>query len=212
MKKIIAYFVFYLVALNLQAQQEAIQNIKEQYYAVKENIKTAESENIGHVHTVETSTMVPGVGLQNTVIKFFYDSREHPDCEAYYLDILRLVSIEYQIAASMNYYMEYLFSTNEVLMFQYTKAEGMEAYEERYYFDKDTLIKLKIAPLKTEATTGATQEVKDKSNNFSAEEEAAGSLLQKNAQRYKELFYRIVAADNLEKGTHHVSRTQKPCH
>lgn len=131
-------FLLFLSQLNIIiAQENTLKKIKDLYYkANTDNYQT---------HKLNMNTIQAAIGLQSTDIIFFYDSwQSDPEESPYKLDY-RVVKIEvsYNIAASMDYKIEYLFDENENLVFYFRKAVGMwENSSLRYYLEKNKLIKI----------------------------------------------------------------------
>ncbi len=137
MKTAVIFLLFLFQLVNITAQESALKKIKDLYY--KANADNYQS------HMVSLNTMRAAIGLQTTKINFYYESEQaNPDESSYKLDYhLVKIVVSYNVAASMDYRIEYLFDENENLVFYFRKAEGMwENSTLRYYLDKNELIKV----------------------------------------------------------------------
>ena len=131
-------FILFLSHLNfITAQESAFTKIKELYY--KANPDNYQTHNL-NMHTNQAA-----IGLQNTNVVFYYDSWQAKPEESHYKLEYHVVKVEvsYNVSASMDYKIEYLFDENKNLIFYYKKVEGMwENLSLRYYLDKNKLIKV----------------------------------------------------------------------
>ncbi len=189
MKAVLLFSVF-LGFLNISAQETALKKIKERYYQVNaDNYQT---------HIVELNTMQAAIGLQTTQLVFYYYSWQ-TDAEesAYELDY-QLVKIEvsYNIAASMDYKIEYLFDDNEELIFYLKKVAGeWENSALRYYLDKNKLIKVISKGTNEEGKTIDYTSIK----NFKQDDINSIKLCILNSTNYLNFFNELIKVEKLDK-------------
>ena len=183
------FLVLFSTSIGI-AQKSAIQKIKELYYQVNEdNYQT---------HTVEMNTMRAAIGLQTTKIVFYYYSwQSNPEESPFELDYSLLkIETSYNIAASMEYHNEYLFDENGNFVFYLRKAEGeWENSSQRYYFDKNKLIKV------ISKGTNEEGEKIDYTNtsNFKKDDLSVIKICILNATRYTDFFNEMTEIELLEK-------------
>jgi hypothetical protein len=196
------YFCFVLVfvfffSTEIFSEDLRIENIRERSFSISKSI---ENDEVLY-HTMNLTTLVPGIGYQNTNILFYYEFfQEEETIEVY--ESLAKITIDYNIAASAMFYIEYLFDEKEQLIFHYYRAGGYECGERRHYFDKEKLIKAKSNPLvedcvDSEFTT--EYEYYERMENFTEEDLENGQKIMKKAKEYKKMFEHIVEIEQLDK-------------
>ena len=190
MKKIILIIVGIIFSLQIFAQEEAVKEIKTRYYEVNE-------DNF-YIHSLTFNSMKAAIGMQTTDVKYYFFSwQKDPETDPYLLDYsIAKIEITYNISASMNYTIEYLFDENENLIFYFYKAEGMwENEESRYYLEKDNLIKCTVN--KT-IETGEEQKY-TKTKKFSTKENETVKKAISKAKKYIKSFYLMLEIEEIDK-------------
>lgn len=104
-----------------------------------------EQGGLNYHHDIVLNTMLPAVGLQTTKIRFIYTSEQaSPEKDPYLLTRkLHLVRVTYNVAASAQFHMEYLFDDRERPIFYFEQEKREDSIKEkRLYFGKGVLIRI----------------------------------------------------------------------
>ncbi len=189
MKRILflSLFVPLLGFFPVFGSEAKVQEIRNRYNAISEKI---EQEELLH-HEISFKTLVPGIGFQFTTIRFYYEFLQDDETGETLESPLIKITLDYMIAASVSFYIEYLFNDAEELIFHYLKAEGLECGEKRFYFDQEKLIKIKISSLGeecVESEAGYIYEDYERTKDFSVEDYVKAKKIVKKAQSYSEFF------------------------
>jgi hypothetical protein len=166
----------------MTAQEDEIAKIRDRY----NNIKEMEEYDFMS-HEITLNYMLPAVGLKTKTIKFFYEGEQvNPEIDPYDFNYtLAKAVISWNISASNQYTVEYLFNTNEQLIFCYHKGEGMfDNHEYRYYFKDLKLIKCIVKSTNEDGT-----EINyTKTKGFGKEDFSAAEHYKANAEKYLKTF------------------------
>ena len=190
MKTKILLLLFVIQLSNITAQESTLKKIKNLYYkANADNYQT---------HKLSMSTMQAAIGLQTTDIVFFYDTQQvNPEESPYKLDYtLVKIEVSYNISASMDYKIEYLFDKNEELVFYFKKAEGVSGNSSiRYYYEKAKLIKVILT------STNENGENKDYTNTvrFKLDDMNFAKLYADKSKKYLAFFNEMIKVEGLNK-------------
>jgi hypothetical protein len=182
----------------LSSSEAKIQEIRERYNAIAIGI---EHEGLLH-HEIAFKTMVPGIGLQFTTIRFFYEFLQEGETGEILRSPLIKMTLDYMIAASVSIYIEYFFNEAEEVIFYYLRAEGYECGEKRFYFDNEKLIKVKTNSLGEEcieSNAGYVFEDYESTQDFSIEDYAKAKEIVKKAQKYVKFFDEMQRIEKLDK-------------
>jgi len=99
-------------------------------------------------HSVTLNTVLPAIGLQTTTVRFVYESRQVDPRRDPYLLERRLVKtvVRYNIAASVEYTIEYLYDEKERLVFHFRQERSRtpEPDEKRFYFREGKLLRVDV--------------------------------------------------------------------
>lgn len=184
-------FLLFLSHLNIiTAQESAFNKIKELYYK-------ANSDNY-QTHKLNMNTMRAAIGLQNTDVVFYYNSQQVNPEESHYKLDYHVVKIEvsYNISASMDYKIEYLFDENKNLIFYFSKVEGMwENSSLRYYLENNKLIKV-IS--KSTNENGENEDYTDLKKFSQNDVNFANEYIQKS-KKYLAFFNEMIKIEKLDK-------------
>jgi len=183
--------IAFLLCDNVSADQR-IDKIRELYQSIQE---LDCGESCAHFkHKIVYHTMMPAIGLQTTIVQFFYYSGQlDPETDPYLLTHeLKKVKVTYNIAASVDYTIEYLYDEHDDLVFYYWKEEtAVEQGEKRFYFHNNKLIKV-IMDYRT--WEGDSIKYTDTSHFKAEDRKTAESLIQK-ALDYKKLFEMLITVE-----------------
>lgn len=156
---------------------------------------------------VTTSVNRPAIGPQNTTINFYWNNMSSEsyegDGEDYVVNrVLYFVTVEYNIAASVNYHIEYLYNDKAELIFcfyQEATSYDTKFIEIRYYYDCSKLIKhsYKEYMLKEDMTMGDLLEQKEISEKFSKEILTQATEYTSIAARYLESFNSLLELESV---------------
>jgi hypothetical protein len=116
--------------------QNKIEEIRKTYNTISSQIENKELA----YHEMILNEVIPGTGEKTTHIKFYYKEMYNEDGNSSHS--LSKVIVTYNVAASIDFYLEYVFNQNQKLIFHYSKATGYECIESRYYFSNEDLIKM----------------------------------------------------------------------
>lgn len=212
--KQILFFAFLLLQLTAFAQEDKINWIRQEYNRIATHITEGEKSsfsdaNIGR-HKLQLQTIVPAIGIQNTTVAFYYYSVD--TCEGEYLDFLAKVVVTFSIAASSEFYIEYVYNKKEALIFSFLKANGMTCGEQRFYLSDNKLIKIKSNAGKNCLEDEFTEVFKDyeRNNNFTLEDQKKFNEVLRKGNEYATIFHALIKCDNLEKSTSHISGDDMP--
>jgi hypothetical protein len=116
--------------------------------------------------------------------------------------ILYYVTVEYNIAASVKYHIEYLYNDKAELIFCfYQEVTGYDnLYKEiRFYFDSNKLIKYsdKEFMLNEDMSQGSIQKQEELTEKFSKEVLSSAASYIKNASRYLESFKNLTELETV---------------
>jgi hypothetical protein len=198
MKKVCCPLLFVLLTvLPVFGSEAKIKEIRERYRTVSEKIDHEELLR----HEIIFKTLVPGIGFQVTTMHFYYEFLQDGETGEILQSPLIKVTLDYSIAASVSFYIEYLFDETEEVTFYYLRAEGAECGEERFYFDNEKLVKVKISPLEDcmENGAGYLYEEYERSGGFSTEDHAKAKKIVRKAQEHTQFFDEMGRIEQLEK-------------
>jgi len=192
------------------AEHPAIAKIRALYAQSQQLDTTVESNLVRMVRTY------PAVGDQSTTVRFFggeeWDEANEAAYAAYQADpyartgaiVLRKVEVDYNMAASVQCRVEYLFDPlSQQLVFCYTRSQGYECGETRLYFDKERLVRLRSgvadslcvdSPAARKAATVA------RDSGFAAAENRQAEQCVARAREYRRAFEDLIILEKLEKG------------
>jgi hypothetical protein len=145
-------------------------------------------------HEIVYNTMLPAIGLQTTVVQFFYFSGQlDPEIDPYLLTHdLKKVKVTYNIAASAYYTIEYLYDENGDPVFYYWREEtAFEQSEKKFYFENRQLIKVVMDYLPLKGDRVKYEDVKD----FNPIDKKTAEYLLQKALNYRTLFETLIAAE-----------------
>jgi hypothetical protein len=183
---------------DVQASQGQIKKIKKIYYQTKKDI---EDGNL-LIHSLSLRTMIPGIGGQTTKVNFYYLSVQKEESIEMLPPVLRKITSEYSVAASVTFKFEYVFDKSSDLVFFFKKVDGYECGEERYYFSKSKPVKIKIDPGKSDCIGDeATKNFKalDKTGVFTAAQLKNAKAISDKSKKYKNIFDALVKFEQIEK-------------
>jgi hypothetical protein len=202
----IRFFLLCIIAtcsVNLSAQDSSIIKIRERYTEIQKWI----SEEFLTPVIVTTAVNRPAIGMQNTTISYYWnnmDSESYGGEEGDYVvkRDLYFVTVEYNIAASVKYHIEYLYDDKGKLLFCfYQEASTYDNIfkEIRFYFNNDKLIKYsnKDFTLNEDLSQGSVQKQNELSEKFSKETLAQANGYIKNASNYLETFNRLLEMESV---------------
>jgi len=179
------------------AKPDRIENIRKLYKKAGELECETGCEQFSN--KIILNTMVPGIGLQTTVISFTYTSiQKAPEDDPYLLAyILHKVTVTYNIAASEKYRLEYLYDEKEEPVFYYWKRErplDNTIDEKRYYFQDQKLIMAKVdmrSPSPEKGSYSVTA-------GFQKGDIHSASTAVSQAKQYRSLFKKICEAGEMK--------------
>jgi hypothetical protein len=175
-------------------QDQLIDSIRALYH---EALKLENSGDNSFRHEITLNTNYPAIGLQTTVIRFVYlCGQVNPEKDPYLLSrTLKKTVVKYNIAASVNYTIEYLFDESERPVFYYWREEAQDRVsEKRYYLHGGSLIRV-IAEYHD---TKGNPVNYAKGGGFSVEEKTSAEAAVKRALSYRALFRQIITAETLK--------------
>ncbi|MCP4137014.1 MAG: hypothetical protein GY754_38960 [bacterium] len=197
LKKLILTLVTLLILFCITAgsafANPRIQKIRAFYNSI--------TEDSGNTHEIKLNTMMPAIGLQTTTIRFIYFSMQaDAEKDPYMLKrTLAKVIVEYNISASMKYHIEYLYNEKGRLIFYFYKVTGGENREERCYFFKNRLIKIKVNPLKNEEGITDSSPRFNRTKNFTKKDRKKASRAVGKANKYRKTFTNLVSVEHIDK-------------
>lgn len=195
---LLVLFAFVPVTLPLPGSEAKVLEIRERYRAISQKI---EHEELLH-HEIVFKTLVPGIGLQFTTMRCYYEFLQDGETGEVLESPLIKVTLDYMIAASVSFYIEYVFDEAEEVIFYYLRAEGAECGERRFYFDDEKLIKVKSNSLGeacNEGDAGYIYEEYEKTKQFNAEDYARGKQIVKKAAAYTAFFHEMGKVEQVDK-------------
>lgn len=199
MKAILCFttFVLLVVMSTLGGSPAKIKEIRERYNAVSELIEHEELL----CHEIVFKTLVPGIGYQFTNTRFYYEFLQNGETGEILESPLIKITMDYSIAASVHFYIEYLFDESENVVFYFLKAQGAECGEQRFYFDEGKLIKVKCNPLDEcdESEAGYIYKEYERTADFSIEDHARAKKLINKAREYVAFFDEMGKIEGLDK-------------
>lgn len=194
----IIFLVSLIVPVSLLSSEADIKEIRERYNVVSKDI---EREDLLH-HEIAFRTLVPGIGFQHTTMRFYYEFLQDGETGEILESPLIKLTLDYMIAASVSFYVEYLFDEQEEVIFYYLRAEGYECGEKRFYFNGEKLIKMKINALGEEyieSDAGYIYEAYEKTGDFGPEDHAKAQEIVKRAREYVAFFDEMQRMEQLDK-------------
>lgn len=144
-------------------------------------------------HTMTMRVVYAAIGLQTTTINFFHVARQvDPEKDPYWMAFdLALVTVTWNIAASVNYRREYLFSRTGELVFCFDQEVGQaETVEHRYYWSRGRLFRTETCK-----KGGEKPVVQVRTGAFGREETGQAAVFFSKANGYRTLFKTLVAAE-----------------
>ena len=206
-------FIFTAFVINIYPQSKDIQNIVEYCEDLDSRLNT---DGAYLVHTVKFETNRRAIGIQHTDVKFYYshpnDSVIETENEIKFLYIYKpplKVTVEYNIAASQNIFIEYYFGNEGNLILYYMLTKG--AYtcgEEKYFFKNNELLKVTSEPIENcvdkdgtplvDFTSGKYKSY-EKDKNFTRHDLFLAGNIQKKAKKYLKMFDELVKFEQIDK-------------
>ena len=194
------YLIFLIIMTCVPPSESSsssvIPHIRELYKRALEMEQAPEVSD--HSHEVTFNTVLPAVGLQTTRIRFLYTARQvDPRRDPYLLDFRLLkVTVTYNIAASINTTLEYLYDEKErpVFFSRQVKSAMPEADEMRLYFHDGTLFMAKIRKPGDDGRIISYS----RSMRFSDLDKKAGVAALKKARGYHHHFKLLVELEKLK--------------
>ncbi len=187
-----AVFVLFFIS-DMSYGDKRIKKIRSIYNEVKQFEEGIGNEHFHH--DIILNTMHSVIGLQTTKIRFIYDSMQvDPEEDPYHLSHqLRKVIVRYNISASANYLIEYLFDEKQNLIFYFWQEKTMETNETRCYFYKKRLIRV-IKDYKNDQGKSVKSTAK---KNFKKNDLQDARSILKKANKYKKMFRQILSIEQL---------------
>jgi hypothetical protein len=208
-----ALIIFTAFVVNIYPQSNDIQNIIEYCRDLDSRI---EFEGGYLVHSARLETNRRAIGIQYTNVKYYYsypgDSVIETENEVKFLYIYKpplKVTVEYNIAASQNIFIEYYFGTEGNLIFYYMLTKGVYTCgEEKYFFKNDELLKVTSEPIENCVDKDGTPLIDFTSGKYKSYEKdkdftrhdlfLAGNILKK-ARKYLKMFDELVKLEEIDK-------------
>jgi hypothetical protein len=198
MIKFLFTFCFILASASVFAQTNKIAEIDRLTDEIDTNISLdADFHTMYMVHSINFETNKRAIGKQYTTVKFYYpmpgDSVIESDAGTDFLYVYKppvLVSVEYNIAASQNNNINYYFDEGSLVLYHYYSEGEYGSENERYYFNKDELVKF-------ETHTADENTIKEK--DFTRHDLFLAGNISKNAKEYKKMFDRLVKLEQIDK-------------
>lgn len=204
MKKITFVFLLFAVsAFYCDAQESLINVIRERYNEIQAQIADEYMKPLLLTFDINR----PGIGMQKSTIKFYWNNMssesygEDAQGNTAYLTAreLSMAVIEYNVAGSAFYHIEYVYDKSGSLVFYFQRSLEGEVGEKRLYFNNGKLIKdLSRTYERTDENgngkmTGETSSV----TNFSDESKKLAETLLNNASEYKKHFESLFKIESL---------------
>ena len=200
MKVVIITFCFILISSHLFSQSKLIEKINGYISQIDFGISYDEDFHDTYmVHEIKFETNKRAIGKQYTSVKFYYpmpgdsvvETNQGADLFFYVYKPPVKVSVQYNIAASQNNTMNYYFDEEGSLVFYHYTSEGAYGAEnERYYFNKDELIKF-------ETHTPENNIIKEK--DFTKHDLSLAENILKKAAEYRKMFDELVKLEDIDK-------------
>ncbi len=157
MKKILVFSLFSMFISTGFAQEEIVKKIRQTYIDYNKQITDSEAEGLDFLpphFKINNIQNRPALGPVNISITYFYDEYSNAEEAESYAElknwtILRKV-IYTEGMPSYTDYKEMFYDEKGNLIFYYIKSTGYECSEQRFYFDKGKLIKIKFNPITDE--------------------------------------------------------------
>mgnify|MGYP000875007147 CR=1 FL=1 len=147
MKKITLLLLSNFIALLLLSQNNDISYIQQKYKEAKANIASQEKGDIPtDCYTFELNQNLPAIGPQTITYKLYFKLEEISDIDSVfpYQQTLFFATRQYNIAASLFAYEEYLFDNNK-LIFVFVNEKSETCVQKRFYFKNETPFLTKIS-------------------------------------------------------------------
>jgi len=186
MKKIVIIILFFLFAQQINAQNKIKANVD----SIQQNV----TDEGYFFHKVEFNSMLAAIGLQTTSLTFYYEAWQvNPEKDPYEMDanLIKLL-LTYNIAASVYYTQEYIFNSDETLMYYMYKEENdydpNKSQTLHYYFDKEKLVQLE------KQETDKEIQILD----FDIEEQGKSTAIIQKAKSYLLVFKSLLDVEQLK--------------
>lgn len=187
-----------LNAINITAQEKEIEKIRTRYNEIQQKIS---EENLTPVNLM-FSINRPGVGIQATQVKFywnnmtseFYSEIESGKAFAKTNRVLWFVETSYNVGGGENIFTEYLFDHKQQLIFYFKRSISDKSNEFRLYFAENKLIKsiYRSYQLNNDMSNGTLLEEKTDLNDYNDLTKKLSSEVISNAEKlcrhFSELF------------------------
>jgi hypothetical protein len=157
MKKILALSLFFIFISTGFAQEEVVKKIRQTYIDYNKQITDSETEELNYLvpkFKINNVQNRPALGPVNISITYYYDEYSNAEEAESYAEIKNWTILRKVVFTegmpSYTYYKEMFYDEKGNLLFYYIKSTGYECSEQRFYFDKDKLIKIKFNPITDE--------------------------------------------------------------
>lgn len=161
--------------------------------------KQIEQEEVQYFAAV-LNRVLRGTGPSRRLVDFHYYEDNDVEYDMQGEVVLLKASVSYNIAASAEFTITYVFSEKGNLIYYHYKEIGYRCYEKEMYFHNEKLIKVKQRPIE-ENCLGALDEHKtayEKTSGFSKEDVSEASDALKKAEKYKESFNYLFEINTME--------------
>lgn len=169
-----------------------IDKIKDLYDQAKQLEMDGEKQ---FYHEVTINTMQAAIGLQTTKIRFIYKSwQADPKKDPYLLNhqLLKVI-VRYNISASVDYLIEYLYDKKGNLVFYFWQEKTSEIQEKRYYFENQKLIQVIMDSKRNQGNPLKYTSKK----SFKKEDLQNAKLVSKKAKEYMKLFRNLLQIEQI---------------
>lgn len=152
MKKILLFIVlFSLLSSVMYSQKSDIQFIRESYNEAQEKIKHQKNDDIPQDNMkISVNQNMPAIGPQTIDYVFYFDLIFDEE-KTEYIHSLNFATRQYNVAASVFSYEEFLYNADGELIFYFLKEENAydeKTFELRLYYKDENLIKVLAKELK----------------------------------------------------------------
>jgi hypothetical protein len=203
MKKILFTAIFIVSwVMILNAQEASVEKIRARYADLQKQIADEDIKPIELVFNINR----PGVGMQTTSARFYWNnmtSESYEEDESGKAAIktnrtLAMVDVEYNVAASQFYHIQYLFDDKLNLIFYFNRIASATVTEERMYFSDEKLIKTlnRSFEANNDQSIGKMILEKTETTNFSTGSKASAAEALLHAGKYKKHFEGLFEIEN----------------
>lgn len=198
MKKVIITFCFILAVSQLFSQSGVKEKIDRHVAEINSSISDdGDFHDTYMVHEIKFETNKRAIGKQFTSVKFYYpfpiDSVVEADENTQFLYIYKppvFVSVEYNIAAAQNNTFNYYFDEGSLIYYSYISEGAYGNENEKYYFNKNELIKFE---------THTNDDNIIKGEVFTEQDMSRAANILKKASEYQKMFNELVKLEDIDK-------------